>query len=235
LENEGVPLDPSQIDGGLLLGYAAMKNNPKKVEELLLAGIDPNAQDAKGRTALIRAISNKEIVHMLLENNADPNIPDKDGETPLCYAAMQGEVESVEKLLKNGANANPPRGAKSLLTQIRELKSKVLWPLSGAYKKITLLLANADSTPTQPNLRPNRLQWAEFLPTKHSPLIESLQNGQTIENICETIDEIIAAFMKCGRGISMTEKRDLARALQNPIIQAIKDKPGLQALFDLAK
>jgi Zn-dependent protease with chaperone function len=94
-----------------------------KVEELLKQGVDINAVDTDGWTALHYALSwqdfeaedidelvetdtNIQMVKLLLENGADPNAKDQYGDSVVSYATSQGFFESVKLLIKQGADLN---------------------------------------------------------------------------------------------------------------------------------
>jgi len=73
---------------------------PRCIELLASAGIDVNARDAEGMTALHRA-SDKPIAEVLLAHGANPNLRDEDGETPL-FKDWNSDIE--ELLLAHGAD-----------------------------------------------------------------------------------------------------------------------------------
>jgi ankyrin repeat protein len=78
------------------------------VQQLLLAGADPNAVDRDGESALVAAVRNGDlsVIAMLLEKGADPNATDSLGRTALAHAAEKGSVEAVRLLLQFGADVN---------------------------------------------------------------------------------------------------------------------------------
>ena len=67
---------------------------------VVLDGIDINAIDVNGDSALFRAVkvSDVELVSFLLSSNIDPNIKNKDNQTALFEAVYQG-VESLDIIL----------------------------------------------------------------------------------------------------------------------------------------
>lgn len=71
------------------------------VHEQLFAGVDVASKDARGGTALYRAISgyNSAVASVLLAHKADPNERCKGGLTPLMIAARQGSEQLVDLLL----------------------------------------------------------------------------------------------------------------------------------------
>ncbi|MFA6263329.1 MAG: ankyrin repeat domain-containing protein [Candidatus Babeliales bacterium] len=71
------------------------------VTQLINAGVDLNAQNKHGRTALITALAfqNEQIAHLLLDAHADVNIQDARGNTALSEAATWGYTSVVKHLL----------------------------------------------------------------------------------------------------------------------------------------
>lgn len=78
------------------------------VQLLLEAGIDFNAKDQRGGSALRYAVTggHLEIVSALLEAGADVNVEDNDGYTPLRYAAYNNQPKIAAALLEKGADVN---------------------------------------------------------------------------------------------------------------------------------
>lgn len=93
-------IEPCQYESRLIADAAADKTDLLPL--LLEAGVDINARDAQGRTALIRAVmmDSTHARDMLLSAGADVNRKNvSDGSTPLLYAAMWGYEDSVRALL----------------------------------------------------------------------------------------------------------------------------------------
>jgi ankyrin repeat protein len=67
------------------------------------AGINPNAQDAEGRTVLIAAAAHGDldVVHTLLLHNVDLNVKDKRGYTALSHATEAMYEDVVNALLSH--------------------------------------------------------------------------------------------------------------------------------------
>lgn len=78
------------------------------VKRLLKYGVDMNAMNKNGQTALMRAViaGNNEVVEYLLNQGADISVQDDSGENALILAARLGHDEIVMRLLERGANVN---------------------------------------------------------------------------------------------------------------------------------
>ena len=87
-------------------------------ELLVKRGIDVNAQDDIGRTAVIMAIEEDwdgtAWVEFLIENGADINLFDCDGDSALDIAKYRRRTDIVELLLANGAKGKDSPSAKEL-------------------------------------------------------------------------------------------------------------------------
>ena len=85
---------------------AAREGHADAVEELLKSpGIDVNAKDEAGNTALIEAarFGHDHVTRVLLGAGASTNVRDKDGKTPLMLAVAGGHEEVVLALKQAGA------------------------------------------------------------------------------------------------------------------------------------
>ena len=75
------------------------------------AGINANAQDSEGRTALISAAARGDlaVVNALLSHNVDPNVRDNQGYTALAHA-VEARYPEIEDALLNRPGLDPNTG-----------------------------------------------------------------------------------------------------------------------------
>lgn len=84
-----------------------MELSINEIEDLIQSGMNLDAKDENGLTALHYAVESGklEIVKLLLENKANPNIGDNDMVTPYNIGKSYSGLEDiVELLLKYGAD-----------------------------------------------------------------------------------------------------------------------------------
>lgn len=91
-----------------LLERAVQAGNAQQVRTLLDQGVDVDAVNTKGSTALMWAVQyeHASIAKMLLEKGANPNAENKAGYIALGKAAAKGYTAIVNLLLGYGANIN---------------------------------------------------------------------------------------------------------------------------------
>lgn len=85
---------------------AAGTGDAEVIHSLLSSGLDVNAPNGGGETALIRAAGNgqAEMVRLLLHHGANVNAKTADGMTPLIRAAFFGHPEAARLLMLRGAD-----------------------------------------------------------------------------------------------------------------------------------
>ena len=87
------------------LWRAAENGEASEVASILSRGVDVNARNEHGMTALMRAarFGHAAVVHVLIGHGADPNLARNDKFTALALAAFFGHTETVRMLIENGA------------------------------------------------------------------------------------------------------------------------------------
>jgi hypothetical protein len=90
-----------------------------RVEKMLQAGIDPNAQTSIGNRPLLIAAKkgNPQMMQALIAHGAKVDAPDRNGLTPLMAAASMGLDQNVRVLISAGAkvNARDEKGSTPLI------------------------------------------------------------------------------------------------------------------------
>ena len=91
-----------------MLHNAAQTGDIELLTATLAAGVNVNARDSRGRTALMHAVDKGYLllVSALLEAQADVNVRAPDGATVLFMAAAHGHTEIIEVLMKAGADVS---------------------------------------------------------------------------------------------------------------------------------
>ena len=80
---------------------AAEEGDAATISRLLTKGVDANARDIVGWTALINAAikNHTEVVHRLIKAGADVDLADEEGWTALLWATYHGQVGWGQGLL----------------------------------------------------------------------------------------------------------------------------------------
>lgn len=121
---------------------AVLSGDLSKVKSLIESGIDINAPDAQGSTALHIASSNGkvDITQLLIDSGAQINITNRFGYTPLQDAIRNNQTEVAELLRKNGAvvaDINTYKQSDYFLNSLRKtinlLAEKDQWDYAGAW------------------------------------------------------------------------------------------------------
>jgi ankyrin repeat protein len=141
--------------GDLKLIEAAKSGDPVAVRTLLKQGVDVNATESDGSTALHWAArkNNLEIIGLLIGAGAKVNAATRYNITPLALAAANGNAAIINRLLENGADPNGTsrEGETALMTA----------SLNGNPEAIkTLLVKGANANATEPWKGQTALMWA---------------------------------------------------------------------------
>ena len=108
-EVKSVPRPAGRVPRKIIAFHAAaLHGEVKCIEGLMnIEGVHPDAKDAMGNTALMRAaINGKEVaVGHLLERGASANLANNNGITALMLAAAEGQEGTVRILLGHRAKA----------------------------------------------------------------------------------------------------------------------------------
>ena len=146
------------------LHRAAQTGDIEGLKAALEAGVDIDARDARGWTALMHAVNKGYtlLVEPLLEAKANPDVRAPDGATALFMAAVHGHSEIIEHLMKAGADIaiSGPKGKTAVdvaktrygdanATQLDNEKLAVRALLRG------MTLADAEAVATMKPLGPN--------------------------------------------------------------------------------
>lgn len=90
--------------------FRAIKNDDiSTIQQLLAAGFDANTLDPQSQHGLIMAIREPslKVTHVLLNApKINVNVLNSAGESPLMLAALNGQLELADKLVKKGADVN---------------------------------------------------------------------------------------------------------------------------------
>ena len=110
LHHKKSSVEPRGVYDNTPLHSVAYYGDLEMVQILLEYGVDVNAQNENGHTALDFASrgghrNDPSVAQLLIANGADPNIPNWKGITPLHHASMCGRIEIVRLLIENGVNA----------------------------------------------------------------------------------------------------------------------------------
>lgn len=195
IENE-IPIERDACTQRLLqlLDFGNGEPDPNEVIELLNRGVDLNATNSDGWTALNLAVRARyyEIVKILLKpipsayQSAQVNVKDQVGMTLLLWAAILKNAAIVELLLENGAEMD---------IRDTQTESTVLhWAAAGGdVKVIKLLLEKGAQIDVQNNKGCTALHWAvrtmfEYMGVgveKYEKVVEMLINAGANVNVPE--------------------------------------------------
>lgn len=97
---------PLTVHRETALHVAVIQNNERTVENLLLIGADPNAQDAGQETPFLAStrMNTTSTSRNLIVNGGNPNVPDVLGITPLHWIARHGTLDLMVDALAAGGS-----------------------------------------------------------------------------------------------------------------------------------
>ena len=136
------------------LADAAERGDRASVRSLLQTGVDVNATQVDGTTALHWAVYNDdaETVALLLRAKANVNAVNRFGVPPLALACMNGDAAIVKLLLQSGADANATmKGGETVL---------MLASRSGDAEAVKALVASGAKIEARERRGQTALMWA---------------------------------------------------------------------------
>ena len=155
--------------GGDELLYQTRFDHTSKMQLLLLIGVNVNAKDSTGSTALMGAAwrGQTDAVRILLDKGADVNVRNSRTETALLLAAKQGNTEIVRMLL----DKNPDLNAKD-----DDGWTSLMWASWGGHEDTVKVLLNRGAAVRVKN---NYSETAAMLAEKnnHPEILELLMNA----------------------------------------------------------
>jgi len=138
--------------------------NKERIELFIKAGMNVNAKNNNGDTALMRASAddNFEVVKLLIEKGADVNAKDNDGYTVLMVASSKADLAVATLLIKKGADVNASNNAAET--------ALMLASLNGNFDMAQLLIEKGADVNAKSNNGKTALKYS-FLDTRMSELL----------------------------------------------------------------
>ena len=164
---------------------AAEQRDKTQVRTLLGTGVDVNAAQVDGTTALHWAAYNEdaETVALLIRSGAKVNVLNRYGMSPLAQACTNGNAAIVKQLLEAGADANATmKGGETVL---------MLAARSGNAEAVTALLARGANPNARERLGQTALMWAAA--EGHTAIVRQLMDAKADMNV--TLDSGFTAFL----------------------------------------
>ena len=163
--NEIIEKTPKKINLSSLLIYAATKQKYNVILFLLIKGVNVNATNGTGDTALIISADNNNanIIKLLLLYNAKVNIQNNIGYSALFYAALNNNTGAVKMLLNADANPNiqNKNGSTVLISLAKKYDHQTQANSSFTYNPsiVNILLNNGADPTIQDNTGRNALEY----------------------------------------------------------------------------
>jgi len=106
------------VKGSTILHHALASTACAEILDIFLKrGVDINATDSNGATALVHAVkvSNDDAVRVLIDLGARQDLINNNSRTTLFYAVNLGNRDFAQELLKNHTDANKESSPRNLL------------------------------------------------------------------------------------------------------------------------
>jgi Ankyrin repeats (3 copies)/Domain of unknown function (DUF3471) len=222
----------AQDDPGDSLRRAASAGDLAKVQELLAAGVDVNAANKYGATALAYASDkgHTEVVKLLLEKGANPNSKDTFyNSTPLNWAVQKGHAEIVRALLEKGAEGE----AGALAGAASEGKADIVKVILDRGKLSPEQLGDALEVATKEKHAEvvTLLQAAGAKP----PVVVTVDPAvlKTYEGVYESPRFNLTIALKDGKLIGTAEGESLTLAATDPVTFRTEEVAGIKVTFQV--
>jgi len=150
---------------------AIKRHDPRAVQRLLQQGVDVNAPQGDGTTAVHWAVylDDRSTVDLLIRAAANVNVSNELGVTPLFIASSAGSGPMVATLLAAGAKPNSPSGDNEVTPLMAAARS-------GSVEAVTSLLSHgADVNAVEEAHGQSALMWA--LANRHPDVARVLIEG----------------------------------------------------------
>jgi ankyrin repeat protein len=206
-----------------LVADAAMRGDNAEVRRLLEQGVDVNAGQGDGATALHWAAYHGDapLTKVLLDAGAKPGAANREGSTPLWLASQRGDAAVIEVLLDGGADANEalPLGRRPLMLAAR----------SGIEDAVLELLDHG----ADPNAKETQ--------RGTTALMQAADQGhaEVVQMLIEHGADVAATslpVLRDGRTAALGQSEDPRRAVRRQVVSVMCDQKSqdLKALKELA-
>lgn len=154
---------------GIIRIYAMEQHDPELKHLLQTCGQLLDRSVIDNPESLIDAIKNKDIKRLkcILDNHANPNKANASGWTPLMEAASLGHEDSIEMLIKYGANIHHSRdsdGITAFIAALSQCRTRAADLLRKKGQSIEPSTSNNQLTPLMFAAKEGNISMARFLP-----------------------------------------------------------------------